>query len=266
MDKTYKVALVLLNILLSKFNLKISKGVEIKFLYKIQNYTNVEESRHLATKIISVSDNIDDIFPFLKIEKNKVLGAKTIFELVAYLVDECPYFTLSTAKYIENVVKNDVQLYTTDRDVYAGLKEVVTYIQSNQKDLPTFSYMPHLVYANLREAIVRQNFPSEELDNTIIKYKKEYLPEEIEDKFTSKKAVTWVPELKKDSKLAGNVVAAFVNHVTNKDTETFPDYLVDTPRQLIRREFITFFNFVYMISDEYRIRLLEGANSEDVVY
>lgn len=243
--------------------MRIKAGEKVVYLYKRINYTTDVPVTKL--RVIHLSDDVESAFVFLKMDykKYKKREFKHIMEFVSYMTDECPYFTKDIVKYLRDQL--DIDAFNEDEELKKQVVRFVRTIVMSHAVVRDFDFTPIHLYSNLKEAIVRKHYSSQEVTDQIVQAKLELREDkDLVGKFSGGNVVNWIRELRKDSTLTGLFTMAFVNYKTNGDTKNFPKYLIDNDRTIIKTEVLKFYSDVFIKSDEYIIYLLEEKDKKCV--
>jgi len=264
MNKYDQIMFFLLNRLLQPFCISIKKNEEIVFLYKIQ-YDISKTKRMSSAHVIQLSKNINDAFTFLKMnyEDYKKQEFKNIFDFSNYLVYKCPYIT---KQFILSLEKGLGVPKEGHEELINQLNKFVKYVKLGHIILNEFNFVPIIMYANLKESIIRNFFNSPEVNKQFVDLKLQHLKDvELQDKFSGKNVVNWIHSLKSDPELCGIFTDSFVNYATARSPEKFPRYLIDHDKNIIKKEVITFYNHMFPKTEAYLDYKLSLTEKEEVI-
>jgi hypothetical protein len=259
-----KLTYIILNRILMGFGMRIKEGKKVVFIYKVKDYT--KDKVHAQMKVIELSDDISSVFTFLKMDYKKYKETKfeRIFEYVTYVTDNCPFFTRSIVKYLREEL--DKESFEEDEELKKQVLRFVRTIVISHAVLREFNFTPLVMYSNLREAVVRYHFDSDSVTNQIVNAKLELRNDkDLIGKFSGLKVVNWIHQLRKDSKLTGIFIHAFVNYVTKNDPKNFPKFLIDNEPTIIKKEVLTFYYQMFLLSEEYQLYLIEGVDEDNII-
>lgn len=259
-----QLMIIILNRILPFFGMRIVNEKKIVYLFRIKNYTDPIkiESSH----IIKLTSNLGDVFDFLNMDYSdyKKQQFKSIFEFTDWVTENCKYLTVEIVKSLESEIKATPE---KDRpDVLRAAGRFVETVKIGHIILRDFQYGPIIMYENLRESIVRNYFDSDEVQKQFIDVKIDHLKDvEIPGKFSPKKVITWLPELRSKSSLTGIFTRSFVDYITQNNMKKFPRFLVDTDPGIIKKEVISYYYNIFPNSAVYREYVLTDKEMNEVV-
>ena len=151
-----------------------------------------------------------------------------------------------------------------------GKKEQITRflrtIVLSHSVLQSFDFTPFILYSNLREAVVRRHYSSEEVEEKFVTAKLEFRNDiDLIGKFSGLKVVNWIHALRGNSLLTGCFIYSFVDYITNGRSQDFPRFLIDNEAIIIKKEVLTYYYHIFPQSEAYRIYTLEGIDPENVI-
>ena len=256
MQKYDKLTYIILNRILSNFGMRIANNDQIVFLYRVTNYTAGEIKS--SVKVIKLSKDVESIFRFLKMDyqdyKNREF--KHIFDFVSYMTDYCPFFTKTIVKYIKDEL--DKGSYQQDEELEKQVSRFVRTIILSHSVIMEFDFTPLLMYKNLKEAVVRRHYGTDEVTNQIVQAKLEFRNDkDLIGKFSGLNVINWIHALRGDSKLTGVFIESFINYVTKNNPKDFPKFLIDNEKTIIKKEVLIYYYHIFPQSDAYRNHLVE---------
>jgi hypothetical protein len=238
----------LLQRILSMYGMRIKSDDSIVYIHRIVDYTN---PRSHSVHIIKLTDDISKAFSFVKMDYKdyKSQQFKNIFEFTEYVLENCPYITVSLLRALEN----EIGATKEKTEVMEQIDKLIRTIKLGHVVLKDFDFLPVMMYLDLREKIIRNFFDTDDVQNQFIDIKfRNTKNEALVGKFTPLKLVTWLKPLKEKPILASTFSLAFVNYITKNTPERFPRYLVDTDTNIIKREVLSFYYHIFPHSETYR--------------
>ena len=264
MNKYDKLTYVILNKIAKNFGMHITPQDRVVFTYRVVNYTGGESKSSM--KVIELSKDVETIFTFLKMDYKayKEKEFKHIFDYVAYMTDECPYFTKTIVKYLRDELDNES--FEADKELKEQAVRFLRTIVLSHSVLRNFDFSPLLMYKNLKEAVVRRHFDSEEVTNQIVNAKLEFRNDkDLIGKFSGLKVINWIHALRGDSKLTGVFIYSFVDYITKGSPKDFPRFLIDNEATIIKKEVLTYYYHIFPQSEAYHTHLIESIEKENEV-
>ena len=264
MNNYDQIMFFLVNRLLQPFGMRIKENEEVVYLYKIQ-YNKSEGESVSSAHIVHLSKDVSDAFAFLKMDYKdyKAQDFKNIFEFSNYLVENCPYVTKQFILSLEKGLGIPTEGY---EELISQLEKFVKYVKLAHITLREFQFVPIIMYANLKESIVRKFFNSDVVSNQFIDIKLRNLAQvELIGKFSGDLVKNWIHALRSESDLCNLFTVAFVEYITDDEPELFPRYLIDHDLNIIKKEVITFYNQTFPNTETYISYKLAQVGKEEVV-
>jgi len=262
-----KLTYLLINNIISNFGLRI-RNEDLLYLYKLPpdgyNKKDVQTDRFMkggSMHVVRVPASKEDIFSFINLDyKEYEKGFENMYAFTNWLLNNCSFITKNLINSLE--YRKDSDSIKCDEELYTDINAFLSCVKLSHAEIKHFDIFPAMLYYNIKEEIIRDFFYNEKLEERFRELKIAHLlKSELENKFTSSKFVTWIPELRNDSTLAGMFSAAFINYVTDGHVDKFVNYLVDNEKSDVRRDAVIFYNEIFTDSDEYKIYIVEEKDN-----
>lgn len=237
---------LLLNRILINYGMRIKGDGTIVYLFRTTDHAGIRKAH-----LIHLSDEVEDAFGFLKMDYEDYQSQKfkNIFQFANYFIDNCRYINRG---FLSSLEKHASQ-YVSDTILFRDVMKFIRYIKLAHITVGDFDYLPIITHQNLREAIVRNYFYSEEVSAQFINFKLANLTQvELPGKFSGRQVVQWLPQLQGNPEVTGLLTQAFVNYVTSDYSAVFPRYLIDTDVNVIKKEVISFYYHMFSNVESYK--------------